>query len=221
LQDLRKNWVFMTPDDMVGEAESDLSGGFDKDKDGPDKKATSAMERYYQHLYDSDHAAATNQGVKLDSDSWSKTTNSVVGDSARSSDGMFSTTSDSGFFQSSPRATTFSDVFGSSGDAAPSSAETIRLQQAQKEHMESFKQLWDIDQPAATPPAVSASLPKVNSPTPVFGSPAGDQPAINAFNSSLGGLSGQAPSALVIPTITSSRNILPPHATFAPPQREF
>jgi hypothetical protein len=218
LQDLRKNWVFMTPDDMVGQAESDLSG-FDKDKDGLNKKATTAMERYYQHLYDSDHAAATNQSTKLDSDSWAGATNSVVGDSVHN-DGMFSTTPDAGVFQS-PRANTFSDVFGSSANTAQSSAETIRLQEAQKEHMESFKQLWDIDQPATPPPVVSAAVPKVNSPTPVFGTAPGDQPAINAFNSSLGGLSGQAPAAPVIPTITSSRSIQPPRATFAPPQREF
>ncbi|HEX4265284.1 MAG TPA: hypothetical protein VH597_13185 [Verrucomicrobiae bacterium] len=219
LQDLRKNWVFMTPDDMVGQAESDLSG-FDKDKDGLNKKATTAMERYYQHLYDSDHSAATNQGTKLDSDSWTGATNSVVGDSARPNDGLFGTTPDTGVFQS-PRATTFSDVFGSSANTAQSSAETIRLQEAQKEHMESFKQLWDIDQPATPPAVASEGLPKVSSPTPAFGSAAGDQPAINAFNSSLGGLSGQAPASPIIPTITSSRNIQPPRATFAPPQREF
>jgi hypothetical protein len=222
LLDLRKNWVFMTPDDMVGQAESDLSGGvLGKEKDGSEKKATTAMERFYQRLYDSDRPAATNQTGKLDSDSWSATTNSVVGDSARPGDGLFSTPSDIGVFQPA-HANTFSDTFGSSRDTAQPSAETIRLQEAQKEHMESFKQLWDIDQPASPPPSVSADVPVPNSPSPIFGAAPGGQPSINTFNSSLGGLSGQAPAtAPVLPTITSSRNVVPPHSDFAPPQREF
>jgi hypothetical protein len=222
LLDLRRNWVFMTPDDMVGQAESDLSGGvLGKEKDGSEKKATTAMERFYQHLYDSDRAAATNQIGKMDSDSWTGTTNSVAGNSPRPSDGMFSTPSDPGVFQPS-RANTFSDVFGYSRNTTQPNAETIRLQEAQKEHMESFKQLWDIDQPATPPPTVTAAVPAPHSPSPVFGAPAGSQPSINTFNSSLGGLSGQAPAtAPVLPTITSSRNIVPPHSDFTPPQRQF
>jgi hypothetical protein len=224
LLDLRKNWVFMTPDDVVGQAESDLSGGIlGKDKDGSDKKASTAMERYFQRLYDSDRQTATNQVGKLDSsDSWTGPTNSVVGNNPGSSDGgAFGATPDYGIFRPA-RENTVSDIFGTSRDAGQPSPETVRLQEAQKEHMESFKQLWNIDQPAATPAPVSAAVRAPISPTPVFGAPAGDQPAINAFNSSFGGLSGQASgTAPIVPTITSSRSIVPPHSNFAPPQREF
>ena len=222
LLDLRKNWVFMTPEDMVGQAESDLSGGtMDKDKDGLDKKATTAMERYYQHLYDSDRAGTTNHISKPDSDSWSGATNTVVGDAAHSSGGLLGTPSDLGVFQPSHE-NTFSDVFGSGGNNGQPSPETIRSQEAQKEHMESFKQLWDIDQPVTPPSAASAAASAPSSPSPVFGTPSAGQPAINTFNASLGGLSGQAPAAApALPTITSSRAIAPPRATFAPPQREF
>jgi hypothetical protein len=86
--------------------------------------------------------------------------------------------------------------------------------------MESFKQLWDIDQPAAAP-AVSAALPTPSSSAPVFGSPLGGQQSINSVNSSLGGLSGQATATAPPPTINSSRAIQPPRADFAPPQRAF
>jgi len=223
LLDRRRNWVFMSPDDIVGQAESDLSGGvLDDSKDGSGKKNTTVMERYYEHLYDSDRASATNQTGKLDSASWAGPTNSVVVDTARSSDGWFSTPSDAGVFQP-PRGNILSDIFGSGGDKAQSPAETIRLQEAQKDHMESFKQLWDIDQPPSAAPAVSAALPAPKSPTPVFGSPSGGQPTINTFNASLGGLSGQAPATAepALPTITSSRAIAPPRSTFTPPQREF
>jgi hypothetical protein len=79
LLDRRKNWVFMTPDDMLDQAETDASGqDKDKNKDGTDKKPMTAMERYFQHLYDSDRQVATNQTARIDSNPSTKTNSAVA-----------------------------------------------------------------------------------------------------------------------------------------------
>jgi hypothetical protein len=224
LLDRRKNWVFMTTDDMMGQAETDLSGS---DRNDDNKKSTTAMERYFQHLDDAGRPAATNQFSRVDSDPWMRATNSLTTDGTRSSDSYFNTM-DPGTFRPD-RASGFSDIFSSSssssGGTGVPSPETVRLQQEQKQHLESFKQLWDIDQPAApTPTASAATVPVPSSSGSVFGTPlnsgSGQQPSLNAFNTSLGGLSGQAPPPPP-PTINSSRSVQPPHADFAPPQRPF
>lgn len=218
LLDRRKNWVFMTTDDMMGQAETDLSGG---DRIDDNRKSTTAMERYFQHLNDAGRPVATNQITKVDSDPWMRATNSLTTDGIRSSDSVFNTM-DPGTFQPN-HASAFSDIFSSSSsaDRGEPSPETVRLQQEQKEHIESFKQLWDIDQPPPAPTAAAAT-PLPSSSGSVFGTPLGGsgQPSLNAFNTSLGGLSGKAPPPPV-PTINSSRSIQPPHADFAPPQRPF
>ncbi|HEY2084258.1 MAG TPA: hypothetical protein VGI88_15865 [Verrucomicrobiae bacterium] len=219
LLDRRKNWVFMTTDDMMGQAETDLSGG---DRIDDNRKSTTAMERYFQHLNDAGRPVATNQFSRVDSDPWMRATNSITTDDTRSGDGFFNTM-DPGTFQPN-RASGFSDIFSSSpsADTREPSPETVRLQQEQKEHIESFKQLWDIDQPPAPAPTASVPVPVPSSSGSVFGTPLGSsgQPSLNTFNTSLGGLSGQAPPPPT-PTINSSRSIQPPHADFAPPQRPF
>ena len=218
LLDRRKNWVFMTPEDMMApDAETDLSNS-PGEKDGVDKKPTTAMQRYYQHLFDSDRQTATKQVGKADPGSWA--TNSATVDNSRSSDSPFNTSPDPGIFQPA-RADSFSGLFGSDADTTQQpSPEAVRLQEEQKAHMDSFKQLWDIDQPTAA--AASATTPAPIVSAPLFGASQSAAPAFDAFSSPAPALSGRPNNdATAAPTMTSTRNIRPPHSDFTPPQRAF
>lgn len=217
LLDRRRNWVFMTPEDMAGSAAEKSLNGYEKD--GEEKKSVTVMQRYYQHLYDSDRQAATNQVGRIDADSWTRMTNSVGGDGMRSVDSPFNTTPDSGIFQPA-RANSFSSLFGSDNSATGQSQEDVRLQAEQQAHIENFKQLWNIDQPAATP--VSASLPAAPNSTPLFGSSQNDQRAFHAVTLPANGFSLQQNPTPVQPTVTSVRNASqPPRSTYAPSARPF
>jgi hypothetical protein len=133
--------------------------------------------------------------------------------------GPFNTISGSGVFQPA-RADNFPDVFSSGSDVSQPSPEAVRLQEEQKAHMDSFKQLWDIDQSPAAVVSAPSAAPNVSS--SVFGLSQNPQPALNPLISQSSALSGRPNTAPVQPTVTSERNaVVPPHADFAPPQRAF
>ena len=221
LLDRRKNWVFMTPEDISGQSsEKDISIIGD-DQSGNGNRPTTAMQRYYQHLYDSDQAMATNQLGKLDSNDRNASTNSAgsafqnPAGNAGSVSSPFNTISDGDAFRSA-RPTVFSDIFGSDTGNSTPSPESVRLKAEQKSHMDDFKELWNIDQPSVAP--VSASTPSSVGSGSVFGTPEGGQ----AFTPAGLPDSFQArPTTTFQPVVPSSRIAPPPRADFAPPQRPF
>jgi hypothetical protein len=223
LLDRRRNWVFMTPEDYAspnGDKDSDVNG---LEKDGDNKKPPmTAMQRYYQGLSEADHAASTNQFGKLDAEhSFGRTNHLAEGlpnaDRGSFPNSPFNMTPEVGVFDP-VRQHDFADVFGSDNSPALRTPESIRAEAEQKAHMDTFKELWNIDQPAAA--AVVLPVPTPVKTAPLFSSSAASmQPA-----SSLDGLSGGGfinKSQPAQPTVTSSRVAAPPRSDFAPPQRPF
>lgn len=220
LLDRRKNWVFMTPEDYASSDDKKSELG-DKDVDA---KPTTAMQRFYQHLYDVDRPAATNQFNKSDSTRFGQENNSPASDLNNSTGGAFgensfSTEMRSGVFQSAHRSD-FSNPFGSDNNSSLRTPEEIRMEAEQKAHMESFRQLWNIDQPAApaAPTPAPVSTPIDSGPLFGFSSPA-LQPAHSI--STPDNVSSVTHSEIPMPTVDSARAIKPPHATFVPQQRPF
>jgi hypothetical protein len=208
--DRRKNWVFMTPEEMMG---TDIEVDPGKDADG--QKLT-VMERYYQRLYDADHKGVTNDIGKIDVPSWNRATNafSVEG----SSYSPFSIAPDSDIFQTT-RASVFAPTFDTGSGAAMPTPEEVRQQAEQKAHMDSFKQLWDIDQPKALAP--SAPLPVRAVSTPLFETPQGGQ-IFRPTGLPLTSGNGSSQHATTEPTVSSTRAAArPPRADFSPQQRPF
>lgn len=223
----RKDWVFMTPEELISEKGADeLLGIKDYDKNGDEKKpAGTALERYYQHLLDSDHPTTTTTN-KLrdwasDSDSPDKDTNSIVRLDQHESDysqlpfeGTFNSRSDPGIFQPH-RAESFADTFNGNTESSAQREEreeALRVEKEQKAQIEAFKQIWNLDQPAPVPVA--------SSPTPISTAPAADpfnavQPVLGAATPSLSASSPQQSSSSSQQTLPSERaNNLPMH----PPQ---
>jgi hypothetical protein len=181
------------------------------------------MQRYYQHLYDSDQAMGTNQLGKLDSSDRNTGTNSPgsafqnpAGD-AGSVPSPFNTISDSDAFRSVGH-TVFSDIFGSDTGNSTPSPESVRLKAEQKTHMDDFKELWNIDQPSAAP--ISASTPSSVGSGSVFGLPQGGQSFAPAGLPDSGSFQAR-PTTTFQPAVPPSRIAPPPRADFAPPQRPF
>jgi hypothetical protein len=227
--DRRKNWVFMTPEEMMGtdtdkdsQKDSDsLDGKYDKN--GLEKKSMTVMERYYQRLSDSNQEQkGTNQSNKFDADSWTKAGSSSNPGDGRPGINPFDSTpnTDLGVFRQT-HTDNFRDVFGTGKSATSLTPEEVRSKAEQDAHMESFKQLWDIDQPQTTT-AISTPTTIEPSSASVFGAQE-SQSGFNAMNSSVnnGFVSPntpvQAPS-----TLSSMRShSAPPRATFAPVSSPF
>jgi hypothetical protein len=223
LLDRRRNWVFMTPEEFASSP-----GKKDSDPDNQEKSqegSLTLMERYYQRLNDGDHTAATNRMARADTDPSHSRTNSFTGQVRDDEAGTFgpspfNTTPDSGIFQSA-RPNDFSSDFNSANDAAMPSPEEVRQQAEQKTRIDTFKELWNIDQSAAAPATavsapVSGPLPMPVDSAPVFGASQSGRSLLNA-NSPGGFSSQQQPSQ---PSMTS-RSSAPPRATFTFPQRPF
>lgn len=199
LLDRRKDWVFMTPEELMSDTDADeLLGLKDYEKNGDEKKpAGSALERYYQHLLESDHPTltATNKFRDWVSDSSENDTNSIVGidqnqsddpqrpyDPQRPFDNPFNSHSDPGIFQPH-RENSFVDTFNLNPDNTTPSEDALRAQKEQDAQIDAFKQIWNIDQPAPSPVA-SSSAPISMAPAadpfasvqPVFGAAA---PSLN------------------------------------------
>jgi hypothetical protein len=222
LLDRRKNWVFMTPEDYA--APDGKNDGVEKN--GSDKKSGSVIERYFQRLNDSGQAAMTNQFNALDSDRLKGQTNLLGGnlrpvEGGTFGDSPFDTTPNPGVFDS-VRRTGFAGVFGSAGSsAALPTPEDVRLQAEQKAHIESYKKIWDIDQPAPAPVAPASASASVDS-GPLFGmAPSGIQSAspVSAFAGSSS--SSSQPVTPAPSPVTTQRAMRPPRSDFSTPQRPF
>lgn len=211
LLDRRRNWVFMTPDELMsGKEPGEMLGIKEYDKYGNEKEPMTAMERYYEHLLAPDRSSATNQFGKTDSDSWDKETNALTGaqqtdDKAHPFDSPFNNSPAQEVFRPM-RPTSFSDVFGtSSGDNNPDDPETIRVRREQESHMDSFKQLWDMGQPAG---AASG---------PAFGNSASSPSAFPSVQPVLGTATPSLSSSASRSGTTAQSSAAPFHATPAPP----
>lgn len=228
LLDRRRNWVFMTPEELMSNPSTEEMLGLKQyDKDGVERDPTTAMERYYERLIASSRHMATNQWDR-DSDSWMKMTNGMTtgigeqnDDNARAFDNPFNSPFNSsptpGVFQPM-RPNTFSDVFGTGPDTTMATPEMVQSEKEEKAHMDSFKQMWDIGQPS-TPAAVSASSSGGFS-TSGSGAFPSLQPVLSTATPSLSGSSAQPNSTSSQPRPTSLHTT-PPRPNFTIPQRQF
>lgn len=228
LLDRRKNWVFMTPEEMMGtdpESQKDSDSPDGKyDKNGQEK--VTVMERYYQRLYDSDHEQkTTNQLNKFDADSWTKTSSAFDPADNRQGIGPFNSTPDLGVFQQTHTGNS-QGIFGGGRNVPALTPEEVRLKAEQDAHMESFKQLWNIDQPQTPTTVVSTPTTPTTTVQPLNASVFGaqdNQSTFNAMNQSLNG--GYAdPTAPPPPPSTVSEvrsHSSPPRATFKPVSSPF
>ncbi|HWC59696.1 MAG TPA: hypothetical protein VHC44_08385 [Verrucomicrobiae bacterium] len=223
LLDRRRNWIFMSPEDYAsptGKEEKDpTKAGSDDDKD------QTAMERFFQRMSDSEKSAATNRMAKMNGDR-STGPDSAVNNAPRNSDespfaqSPFASTPDSGIFQSIPKSASGGGVFAPDNDVKMPTPEEVRMQAEQKEHMDTFKQLWNIDQAPATTPVAAPASGAIDS-APLFGVSA---PAVsstfNAASPLTAGNSSSTPQPAARP-VAAPRISAPPHADFAAPQRPF
>lgn len=221
LLDRRRNWVFMTPEELMsGESTEELLGMKEYNKDGTEKEPKNAMERYYEHLVESSRNTVTNQFDK-DSDSGNTLTNTVVdggeqnGDNVHPFDSPFTSRPSEVFQPMQPN--TFSDVFGARPDSTIPDAETIQAEKEQKMHMESFKQLWDMDQSSAPADAFNSAPGSSASGVNSFPSM---QPVLGTVSPSLAGSSVHASRAVAQPAPTPKQT-QPPRPNFTIPQRPF
>lgn len=217
--DRRKNWVFMTPEEMLGtDPSQDSSDKGSKSNTGGEP--TTVMQRYYERLYDSDHPSPTNHTSKFDADSWTRTTNSALGDISQPPLSPFDTTANGSIFEP-VHANAFSGITGQGMNMGVPSPEQVRLQEEQKTHMDDFKQMWGLDQPPAAAAVITPSPSVVvNSSASGFAPVQAAAPAKIVGFSSPGSLA--QPAAAPPPsTLTSSRSLRPPHSDFAPPERPF
>jgi len=220
LLDRRRNWVFMTPEDYASDGKKD-----GLEETGADKSSTTLLGRYFQRLNDSAQIAATNQfnNNKLAGDRFGGQTN-LLGSDTRPVGGAFGTSP----FNESPSAGIFQEMrrvdisnpFGSDNSSAMRTPEEVRLEAQQKAHMEAFRQIMDIDQPAP----VQVSTPAHSAPVIDSGALFGlSSPGMRPLNSV--GTSDNASSAMQsqtpVPTVTTTRNIKPPRGEFIPQQRPF
>lgn len=218
--DRRRNWVFMTPEELMSDTEADkILGLKDYQKDREEREPTTAMERYYQHLYESDHSAATNQFSDSDSGPGDKQTNSLfsvdqMDGPARGLDSPFESPftarPDPGMFQSA-QPTTFSDVFDLNTDTSTPSEETIREKKEAEAHIDAFKEMWGISQPSSSSIASSSSSSASAAVQPMFGTA---NPSASSSIAPQNSSSSQD-------TLSSDRSMLMQHPTFNVPQRRF
>jgi hypothetical protein len=219
LLDRRRNWVFMTPEDYASP---------DGKKDGTDDnglgKKSTVMERYYQHLSDADHQGATNQFGNLDAHRSAGRSNLLSGELRESGDtgfhdSPFSAGIAPGVFQNVNRVEP-SNPFGSDNIGALRTPEEVRLETEQKAHMDSFRQLWNIDQQPSAPVVVAPAASAVDS-GPLFGlsSPGIQSARPTSFSDAGSSSQNSQPIAPRDPSARYSKP--PPHADFAAPQRPF
>jgi hypothetical protein len=223
LLERRRNWVFMTPDDY---ASTDSKNEKDPLKSGSgNEKNLTAMERFYQRLTDSEKAAATNRLSRLNNDRTGQSDNSPADDSRNNDSspfaaGPFNSNPDSGVFQSIPR-NVFGSAFGDDSSVKTPTPEEVRMQAEQKARMDTYKQLWDINQTPATTPTVSTPASTPIDSAPLFGAAA---PTISSstFNPVKPVTPGnpvtrqQNMQPVAVPRVSA-----PPHSDFAAPQRPF
>ncbi len=218
LLDRRRNWVFMTPEEY---ASPDGKNGLESKDDN--KQPTTAMERYYQRMNESDHVAVTNGFNRLEATRWNSRNNFTDADVRLPDQGVFAEVPFNGapetqVFQSLKRGGFAAEVFGSDTRETLRSPESIRIEAEQKAHMDSFKQLWNIDQPPAPVPVISTPSTPVDS-GPLFDLSSPEIHTINPENPFTHNSSSQS-QAPETPAVTP-RMTRPPHSDFSAPQRPF
>jgi hypothetical protein len=225
LLDRRRNWVFMTPEELIsGESSEGKLGMKQYDKDGNEKEPMTAMERYYEHLIEPGRNMFTNQFGK-DSDSWNRATNTTAsgeenGDNTHPFESWVNSSPAHDVFRPM-RPSSFSDVFGTSPDSTLQDPAIIAAEKEQKAHMESFKQLWEIDQPSVPAASVSGSgIWGANISGSGTGAFPSMQPVMGTVSSSVFGSSGRANGASTPPAPTPV-HAPPPRPNFTMPQRQF
>jgi hypothetical protein len=223
LLDRRRNWVFMTPEDY---ASKDPKTG--KNLSGTDKDDNmTAMERYYHRLEQSAQPA-TNDFSGLNPNRSAASTNYFDNAVRNTDSGLFGETPfssrpNTGIFQSITAGNSRS-VFGSSDSTPTQTSEEARVQTEQKTHMESFKQLWDIDQASSAATPVSAPSSGAIDSAPLFGAstpglPTPFKPNLPSAEDISPGASESAPP--LPKPVTAPRYTPPVHSDFAPVQRPF
>lgn len=222
--DRRKNWVFMTPEEMLG-VESSQDSADKGTKIDSGTQSSTVMQRYYERLFDSEQQSATNKSSgKFDADSWTRTgmTNSGLGDFSQPGLSPFDRNPNPGIFEPA-RGDSFQGLAGSGPNIGQPSPEAVRQQQEQKTHMDDFKQMWGIDQP---PPAATAVMAPMPVPAPVRSASPGFVPLQSSAPARIVSLS--SPGSLAQPTagapppnLSSSRGTGPPHSDFTPTERPF
>ena len=223
LLDRRKNWVFMTPEELTSDQSTEEMLGLKQyDKNGVEKQPTTAMERFYERLMTNNRNPATNQWDH-DSDSRNKTTNALAiglgeqnGDTAHPFDTPFNSTPTPGVFQPM-RPNSFSDVFGTAPDTTPT-PEMVQAEKEEKAHIDSFRQMWDIGQ-ASAPAAVSVSSYGSSSASSSSAFPS-LQPVLGTATPSMNGSSAQ-PNATSSQPKPTPLHTTPPRPNFTIPQRQF
>jgi hypothetical protein len=221
LLERRRNWVFMTPDDYATPDSSNEKDPVKSQSDG--EKNMTAMERFYQHLSDAEKAASTNRLGKANSDRTDDSSDDARrrGDASPFAASPFISSSDSGVFQSIPR-NVFGSTFGGGDTVKAQTPEEVRLQAEQKARIDTFKQLFDINQTPAATPVVSTpttapidSAPLFGASTPAMASPFNAaKPVVTPDNSTV-----RAPAVqqgVLVPRVPTA-----PHSDFTAPQRSF
>jgi hypothetical protein len=217
----RRNWVFMQPEDYATMDPKTGKSPFGDDT-GNDDKLT-AMERYYHRLEQSGKSATTNEFSRLNPERMTTATNSLGVTLPNKDAGAFGVTPfngtpEAGIFQPMTTAD-MANVFGNS--AAKLSPEEVRLLAEQKSRMESFKQLWDIDQAnSAATPVVAPSSGAIDS-APLFGASTPGMPS--PFRPAMPGASSSSSksAAPTAQTVVPPRHTTPPHSDFTPVPRAF
>jgi hypothetical protein len=223
-----RNRVFMTPEELTSDTEVEkLLGTKGSDKDGVSKGATTALERDYMQLWDADHQGVKNQlNNEVDSEpsygakNWFKT--AKAGDHAdhsfegttHRSENPFSTRTDEGISKPE-RPESSSDAFNLNAGAGAQSDEEVREEKEQEAHIEAFKQIWNIDQPA------TLSEPASGESGSVAASVSGAQPIVGAASPAVSQSSPQESSSASQSAQNSQRTSPMRQPNFTAPRFRF
>jgi len=226
LLERRKNWIFLTPEDYTqtdDKMDADSKDPRDPKKKNSDKKLT-PMEKYLERLSGAQQAGGTNRLDKMDSDRMNETNYLVGGTSQKKTEtdpfggNPFSASPESTIFQTLQQGSFGSGAF-SSGDNSPATPEELRAQADQKTRMDSYKQLFNFDQPSGPTALFTPGSGPIDS-APLFGvSTPTVSPGLTALPT-IGNTATRAQQAPP-PVVTPTRITPPPHADFSVPQRPF
>jgi hypothetical protein len=225
LLDRRRNWVFMTPEDYAATDPRTGKSLFGADKDKNENMT--AMERYYHRLEQSARPA-TNDFSGSNPDRSTAATNYFDNAVRNTDSGLFGETPfnsrpETGIFQAITAGNS-ANVFGGNGSIPAQTPEESRLQTEQKAHMESFKQLWNIDQADSAATPVAAQPSGLIDSAPLFGASTPGLPT--PFKPNLPTAADYSPGASksIIPApqpVVTPRYTAPQHSDFTPVQRPF
>jgi hypothetical protein len=221
LLDIRKNWAFSTPEELLGATARDR-GNSPADAEDTEKKPTTVMERYFENMSKSNRM--TNQTRRSELFGMKGATNSLTGNffgGNPAPENVFNSGSNPDVFKAAlARQDSFSDVFGFNKGMSPEALEKVQREQKQvhDERMNDFKKIWDLDQPAVAVTPGRPLLPASSSDS--FSSQHRTfNPMVGTINA---GNADTHPSSLapVAPRPIPAR-VAPPKPDFSAPQRRF